>query len=74
MSPWNETHYARAEAFIGLLADAVAAATPSPPPVAPPPSSAAPAPSLTAPPATPAAPLTGGATAANVFKKIPWKK
>ena len=58
MSTWNETHYARAQAFTGLLAAALAAATPAQPPVAPP----------------PAPPPTGGATAANVFKKIPWKK
>ena len=76
MSAWNDTHYTRAQEFTRLLADALATAAPPvrPAPLAPP------NPTLVAPPAfapspvSPALPSPAGATAANVFKKIPWKK
>ena len=61
MPAWNETHYARAQEFTRLLAEALAAA---PTPIS--------APSVPSVATTPAQPPT--ATAATLFKKIPWKK
>jgi len=69
MPTWNEVHYARAQEFTRLLADALAAASaPSPKPAAPtpPPVAAKPASAPAAPPA--------GPTAATVLGKIPWGK
>ena len=85
MSSWNELHYARAQEFVRLIADALTVTTPNPAAGHAPSKalagalfrSAAPAPSLPAPgPAAPKSPAatTPSPTAASVFNKIPWKK
>lgn len=90
MPPWNDTHYARAQEFVSLLAEAIATAgaetpdltaAPFPRPAAgPAPASAlvsapapAPAPAASAPAPVPPA-SAAPATAAGLFKKMPWKK
>ena len=90
MTAWNDHHYARAQEFARLLADALSSAkapalSPTEPDVtsAPfvrpplPASAAASAPAPAAGPATAPAPSTAaapGPSASSVFKKIPWKK
>lgn len=85
MSAWNESHYARAQEFVRLIADALTAGISPPPPAAAPGKALAGAlfrsasPGAAANAAAPAAakpPAAGapGPTAASVFNKIPWKK
>jgi hypothetical protein len=67
MPDWNEKHYARAQEFLRLLADAIPAPMPARTGTARPVTApASPAPAVPAPEAAP--------TAASVFQKIPWKK
>lgn len=73
MPSWNETHYSRAEEFTQLLAGALSSATPSITPKSAPPLRASPlTPPAPAPESSPAP--TAQSPAANLFKKIPWKK
>ncbi|MBI4622311.1 MAG: hypothetical protein HY736_03690 [Verrucomicrobia bacterium] len=89
MSSWNELHYARAQEFVRLVADALVASTAAPAPAPAPgkalagalfrtasPALASPAQAPVAPAGTavPAAAVAAGPTAAAVFNKIPWKK